>query len=58
LVVIAEPDIALGDCRIDWADGGVTRDRVATEAAIADAVSRYLAATRGTVLPELGETPR
>jgi flagellar assembly protein FliH len=57
-VVIAEPDIALGDCRIEWADGGVTRDRAATEAAIVDAVSRYLVATRGAILPELGETPR
>lgn len=36
LVVIAEPDIALGDCRIEWADGGVTRDSVKTEAAIAE----------------------
>src|SRR5215472_17058450 len=26
LVVLAEPDIALGDCRIEWADGGVRRD--------------------------------
>jgi flagellar assembly protein FliH len=58
LVVIAEPDIALGDCRIEWADGGVTRDRAATEAAIADAVARYLVAARSAGLPELGETPR
>ena len=26
LVVIAEPEIAVGDCRIEWADGGVVRD--------------------------------
>ena len=44
LVVLAEPDIALGDCRIEWADGGVTRDRAATEAAIGEAVGRYVAA--------------
>lgn len=44
LVVLAEPDIAAGDCRIEWADGGVTRDSAATEAAISEAVSRYLAA--------------
>ena len=42
LIVLAEPDIAPGDCRIEWADGGVMRDRVATEAAIDDAVARYL----------------
>lgn len=44
LVVLAEPDIAAGDCRIEWADGGVIRDRAAAEAAIAEAVNRYIAA--------------
>ena len=29
----AEPDIAAGDCRIEWADGGVTRDRAAARSA-------------------------
>ena len=32
LVVIAEPDVAIGDCRIEWADGGLARDRAETEA--------------------------
>ena len=44
LVVLAEPDIATGDCRIEWADGGVNRDRAATEAAIDEAVARYVKA--------------
>jgi flagellar assembly protein FliH len=44
LVVLAEPDIQIGDCRIEWADGGVNRDRSATEAAIDEAVSRYVKA--------------
>ena len=44
LVVLAEPEVAPGDCRIEWADGGVVRSRVETENAIADAVGRYLAA--------------
>jgi flagellar assembly protein FliH len=44
LVVLAEPDIATGDCRIEWADGGLTRDRSATEAAIDEAVARYVKA--------------
>ena len=48
LVVLADPEIAPGDCRIEWADGGVTRDRAATEAAIADLVERYLAARRAS----------
>ena len=47
LVVLAEAGIALGDCRIEWADGGAHRDRDATEAAIADAVARYVSARRG-----------
>ena len=44
LVVLAEPAMAPGDCRIEWADGGVARDRAATLAAIDDAVGRYVAA--------------
>jgi len=47
LVVMAEAEIAPGDCRIEWADGGLRRDRAATEAAIADAVERYVAVRRG-----------
>jgi flagellar assembly protein FliH len=47
LVVMSKGDIAAGDCRIEWADGGLKRDRAATEAAIADAVGRYIAARRG-----------
>jgi flagellar assembly protein FliH len=44
LVVLAEPDIQTGDCRIEWADGGISRDRSTTEAAIDEAVSRYVKA--------------
>jgi flagellar assembly protein FliH len=46
LVVLAEPTIAPGDCRIEWADGGIIRDRAATEAVIIEAVARYVAARR------------
>ena len=54
LVVMAEPDIAPGDCRIEWADGGVKRDLAAVAAAIDDAVARYVAAQRGEVyMPEI-----
>jgi flagellar assembly protein FliH len=44
LVVLAEPDIAPGDCRIEWADGGINRDKSAVDNVIAELVSRYLAA--------------
>lgn len=43
LVILAEPDISSGDCRIEWADGGVTLDRAATEAKIDELVGRYMA---------------
>jgi flagellar assembly protein FliH len=48
LVVLAEPDIAPGDCRIEWADGGVNRDSGAADAAIGAAVAAYLSARRGS----------
>jgi flagellar assembly protein FliH len=44
LVVLAEPEIAPGDCRIEWADGGINRNRAAAEAAIGEAVGRYISA--------------
>ncbi len=47
LVVLGEAGIALGDCRIEWADGGIIRERAAVEAAIGDVVARYVAARRG-----------
>lgn len=30
-VVLGEPDFAPGDCRIEWADGGIVRDRTKAE---------------------------
>ena len=44
LVVLSEPSMAPGDCRIEWADGGVARDRAASLAVIDDVVGRYVAA--------------
>jgi flagellar assembly protein FliH len=46
LVVLAEPDIAVGDCRIEWADGGINRDNAAADAAIGEAVAGYVSARR------------
>jgi len=46
LVVLAEPDIAVGDCRIEWADGGIQRDAAAADAAISEAVASYISARR------------
>jgi flagellar assembly protein FliH len=46
LVVLAEPEIGVGDCRIEWADGGVDRDSAKINATIGEAVSRYISARR------------
>jgi flagellar assembly protein FliH len=43
LVILAEPEIATGDCRIEWADGGVVLERAAIEAKISELVGRYMA---------------
>ena len=43
LVILAEPDIATGDCKIEWADGGVVLERAAIEAKIEELVGRYMA---------------
>jgi flagellar assembly protein FliH len=43
LVILAEPEIAAGDCRIEWADGGVVLERAAIEAKIDELVGRYMA---------------
>ncbi len=42
LLVLAEPDIAVGDCRIEWADGGMMRDRAAADALIGETVQRFV----------------
>ena len=43
LVILAEPEIATGDCRIEWADGGVVLERATIEAKISELVGRYMA---------------
>lgn len=46
LVLLADPEIAGGDCKIEWADGGVVLERAVVEAKIDELVGRYMA-TRG-----------
>jgi flagellar assembly protein FliH len=45
LVILAEPEIETGDCRIEWADGGVVLERAAIEAKINELVGRYVASS-------------
>ena len=42
LVILAEPEVANGDCRIEWADGGVVLERSAIDAKIDELVGRYM----------------
>jgi flagellar assembly protein FliH len=44
LVVMGDPEIALGDCRLEWVDGGLVRDRTATAAEIDRRITAFLAA--------------
>lgn len=44
MVVLGDPDIAPGDGRVDWADGGIVRERATLEAALDEAVASYLVA--------------
>jgi len=43
LVILAEPEIEAGDCRIEWADGGVVLERAAIDGKINELVGRYIA---------------
>ncbi|QWG12290.1 flagellar assembly protein FliH [Bradyrhizobium sediminis] len=43
LVILAEPGIETGDCKIEWADGGVVLERAAIEAKVNELVGRYIA---------------
>jgi flagellar assembly protein FliH len=46
LLIMAEPDIAIGDCRIEWADGGMMRNRAAADALIGETVQRFVEGRR------------
>jgi flagellar assembly protein FliH len=46
LIVMGEPEIAAGDVRIEWADGGIVRDRAAAEMRMTEAVAKALASGR------------
>ncbi|WP_422377755.1 FliH/SctL family protein [Roseibium sp.] len=44
LVILGEPEISRGDCHIEWADGGIRRDRKALEGEIDTSIRAYLRA--------------
>ncbi|MDB5567183.1 MAG: flagellar assembly protein, partial [Tardiphaga sp.] len=51
LVILAEPEIENGDCKIEWADGGVLLERAAIETKITELVGRYMATRNQAGLP-------
>jgi flagellar assembly protein FliH len=57
LVILAEPEIVTGDCRIEWADGGVVLERAAIEAKISELVGRYMASRDQTGAPAMRIEP-
>lgn len=46
LVVMGEPEIRLGDCRIEWADGGLVRDIAAISGTMDEKITRFLTTHR------------
>jgi flagellar assembly protein FliH len=50
LVILAEPEIEAGDCKIEWADGGVVLERTAIDGKINELVGRYIASRDQTAI--------
>jgi flagellar assembly protein FliH len=44
VLVQSDAQLAPGDCRIEWAEGGINRDEAATKTTIDEIVGRYVAA--------------
>lgn len=44
LVVMGDPEIAIGDCRLEWVDGGLVRDLSAISNQIDKRIAAYVAA--------------
>ncbi len=59
IVLIGEPQMAIGDCRIEWPDGGAERDMAVLLNDVGEAVQRYLGlqAEAAAELPEAAEPP-
>jgi flagellar assembly protein FliH len=49
MVILGEDDMPRGDCRVEWADGGIVRDSARVSADIDAAVARYMDARERAV---------
>ena len=45
LIVLGEPDVSMGDCRIEWADGGINRNAAAVAREIEAIIARHMGST-------------
>ena len=43
--MLGDPDMRMGDFRLEWADGGVTRDAGALTSQIAASIARHVGRT-------------
>ncbi len=59
IVLIGEPRMAVGDCRVEWPDGGAERDMATLTDAAGEAVQRYLGlqAEMAETLPDAATPP-
>ena len=53
LIVMGDPEIATGDGRIEWSEGGLVRDVAAVSADIDTRIATYLAARSGKTTEEI-----
>ncbi len=51
IMILGEPDMPRGDCKIEWADGGIERDQAALEKTITNAVERHILAMQTPAVP-------
>lgn len=49
MVILGEDDMRRGDCRVEWADGGIVRDSARVAADIDAAIARYMDARERAV---------
>ncbi len=58
IIVLGDPETQSGDCRIEWADGGISRDFESLRANVAAVIKRHLATRRnGAAEPETPAEP-
>lgn len=55
IMIMSEPDMAPGDCRIEWADGGIERNADSLREKIGRAIQRHVDAMMKTGSPQEGK---